>query len=369
LGTFEVATSAPDAAVDSATPALDVSVPTDATADTSSNDAGPTCAPGQAPCGQTCVDLQTNEQNCGRCGRSCGGSGCEKGACAKLVLATAEKPHGIAIDDTEVYFTTYNGGGSDFVATVSKKPGNALTKLAERQDLPSLLAIANKRVYWTNWSTGHVRSAGAPLGQFIENAQLPSGSGAPFGIVATGASVFAVSYDTGNVYSIPVTQGTPTEVGKTAKSATSMAALNNSLFVTAQNNPGAGLYRVNPATKESMNLAAGARAWGVAAAGTSVYFSDHIAGTITRIALGGGGGITVIAKNLGAPRGVAVDNTHVYWADFGTGSIARVPRDAQAVTPEEVIATGLSGVTSIALDANFVYFAALNAGVVGKVAK
>jgi hypothetical protein len=346
-------------------PSIDGANPGDANA----GDAALVCDGGKSACGQACVDLQTDAQNCGRCGRSCGGTGCALGMCNPVTLAMVDKPHGIAVDDTNVYFTTYMGGGSDFVASVPKNAGKPINKLAQGQDLPSLLALANQRVYWTNFTEGQVVSTGATAVPSVTTTQLPLGSRGAFGIVADGATEFAVSFESGSVFSISPTEIAPTEVGKTAKSATSMAALNNFLFVAAQSEPGAGLYRVNPATKESTKLASGAKAWGVATSGSSVYFSDHVAGTITRIALSGAATITVIAKNLGAPRGLAADNTHVYWADFGTGTIARVPRDAQAITKEEVIATDLSGVTSIALDDNFVYFAALNTGVVGKVAK
>jgi sugar lactone lactonase YvrE len=291
-----------------------------------------------------------------------------------VVLASnVDKPHGVAIDNNNVYFTTYSSGGNDFVASAPKTAGGAYTKLAQGQDLPSLMAIANQRLYWTNWTTGHVRSVGLPMGQ-VSEVLLPSGSGAPFGIassgVGLGAKVFAVSYDTGKVFSIPLTTGgAAVDVGQTANAATSMVLVGDFAFVAVQKGAGAGLYRVNTTTKDSVNLATGANAWGVAASpGNAVYFSDHVIGAVFRVTQTPAS-VVAIAKNLAGPRGIAVDNTHVYWAEFGKGRVARVPRDTPSVAQEEIVATGLSGVTSIALDDQFVYFAAMDTGIVGKVAK
>ncbi len=44
--------------------------------------AGPTCTPAFAECSGLCVDLQTDNSNCGTCGNTCGdGEICEKGKC------------------------------------------------------------------------------------------------------------------------------------------------------------------------------------------------------------------------------------------------------------------------------------------------
>jgi hypothetical protein len=51
------------------------------------------------------------------------------------------------------------------------------------------------------------------------------------------------------------------------------------------------------------------------------------------------------------------------------GRVRPRTRNATSPTTPEIVATDLAGVNTIALDDNFVYFAALNTGVVGKVAK
>src|SRR3712207_5344018 len=46
------------------------------------------CPPGQGCCNRTCVDLQSDPNNCGSCGNSCGASDkCQQGECV-IVLCT-----------------------------------------------------------------------------------------------------------------------------------------------------------------------------------------------------------------------------------------------------------------------------------------
>ena len=41
------------------------------------------CSSGQLMCGDSCVNVQTDPQNCGSCGKSCGnGSSCQGGSCS-----------------------------------------------------------------------------------------------------------------------------------------------------------------------------------------------------------------------------------------------------------------------------------------------
>jgi len=45
--------------------------------------AGPTCSSGQLECSGTCINVQTDSQNCGACGKTCGsGSTCQNGTCS-----------------------------------------------------------------------------------------------------------------------------------------------------------------------------------------------------------------------------------------------------------------------------------------------
>ena len=81
LGTPDTGFIEPDAG----TP--DVGTPDAGTPDVGTPDVGG-CATGETMCGGGCVDLQTNTQHCGRCGRACGdGEACTAGSCSATCAA------------------------------------------------------------------------------------------------------------------------------------------------------------------------------------------------------------------------------------------------------------------------------------------
>jgi hypothetical protein len=102
---------------------------TDAGADSGSvNDGGPTDATGDAPasmsdactgggcddvgcpgaevrCSGACVDLTSSSDNCGRCGRDCGGGACIGNQCQpETLIASIDQPTGFAVDSHGIYF-------------------------------------------------------------------------------------------------------------------------------------------------------------------------------------------------------------------------------------------------------------------------
>lgn len=73
----------------------------------STNDAAPMCMAGETLCGTSCVVLDKSDDNCGRCGRSCGGATCTAGACGVALLRdNIAGLGGFDIDPTTLYFTS-----------------------------------------------------------------------------------------------------------------------------------------------------------------------------------------------------------------------------------------------------------------------
>ena len=80
-------------------------------------------------------------------------------------------------------------------------------------------------------------------------------------------------------------------------------------------------------------------------------------------------GVLTLATGLSNPTDIAVDDTSVYWAEYGSGTVKKVSKDGGAVT---TLASGLYSATSLAVDSSYVYFAddvGINAASIKKVSK
>lgn len=112
----------------------------------------------------------------------------------------------------------------------------------------------------------------------------------------------------------------------------------------------------------------------VAVDGANAYFTSggHGAGpsggetgsAVYAVALAGGAP-TKLADALYA-QGIAVDATHVYYADADAGELRRVPIAGGA---SELVVAGVGVVEALAVDETHVFFASKSAGIVGSVEK
>ncbi len=80
--------------------------PPDSSAPDAGGDAAMTCPGKLVPCGSVCTDLSSSNENCGACGKSCGGGICTNSACGVAVVRdNIAKLNGLAVDDASLYFT------------------------------------------------------------------------------------------------------------------------------------------------------------------------------------------------------------------------------------------------------------------------
>jgi hypothetical protein len=114
---------------------------------------------------------------------------------------------------------------------------------------------------------------------------------------------------------------------------------------------------------------------GLAVDSSHVYWANVFAGTIARANLDGTGVDQNFITGAVAPLAVAVDSGHVYWADQGTcattcpppqpgdGLIGRANLDGTGVDLSFI--TGITP-TDVAVDANHVYWGDTNLGAIGR---
>ncbi|MEO8876642.1 MAG: hypothetical protein ABI461_13710, partial [Polyangiaceae bacterium] len=137
-----------------------------------------TCPSGQSACGTTCADLKSTDENCGKCGHSCGGVGCVNSRCnATDVLTGLNSPTGIATSNGTDQFI-FNAGG---VISRCAKTGcaNAATKewsgATYKTQVGSPLTISNGQGGGEGYAT-LVNTTAAPSTQLFAYGAITQGS-------------------------------------------------------------------------------------------------------------------------------------------------------------------------------------------------
>lgn len=276
-------------------------------------------------------------------------------------------PHALALDSTDVYFSSTDGGVNTTQVRRVPKSGGASTLLAASQRGVTNLHVDGSNVYWyylndINNAQGYVRQVPTSGGSVITLATDANGlRGATFD--ATDAYWVGAN---GDLRRVPLGTSASTVIG--------------SLY----GNPGTELYMVNDASRlyfgQSQFSSAGL--WSAPKTGGSPAAYQQLAGTnvdidandLYFIALGGaapssvqkipkvGGTATVLSPALSNTRDIAVDSSGVYVSD--SAGIHLVPL---AGGPMKTLLATYS--QTIALDATSVYFADYNGGTISRLAK
>jgi hypothetical protein len=330
-----------------------------------------TCDPGYSTCSTgccSCGDVQTDPNNCGTCGHSCGGRACVDGVCGGTVIATSQaNAYAIAADDDNVYWTTTGADSSVVQAPVGG--GGATVLYSSANDFPAALAVVSGQVYFTDEIqpgsvsrvpigggasvpvAGNLMYPGALVASggtlyFTQDdytsqtggsiASTPAGGGAvtqiagdqSFGqttsLAVGGGMVYWTTYS--DVLSAPVGGGTPvTVVSQTYPYAVAADATN---VYWGSGLDGGVVLQQAVGGGSPITLASGQYyPNGIAVDATSVYWTtgQGAAGTVMKIPIGGGTAVT-LAANQADPQGIAINSTTVFWVDFGDGTIKSVPK-------------------------------------------
>jgi hypothetical protein len=330
-----------------------------------------TCEPGYTSCATGCCgcgDVQTDPNNCGTCGHSCGAEACVDGVCGAAVIATSQaNAYAIAADDVNVYWTTTGADSSVLQAPVGG--GGATVLYSSANDFPAAIAVVSGQVYFTDEiQPGSVSRV--PIGG---GASVPVASNLtyPGALAASGGTLFFTENDYtsqngGSVASTPVGGGPITTIAGSQLfgQSTSLAVAGGSVFWTTYSDvlmapAGGGMATTIASQTYAYSVAADATNvyWGsglnggvvlqqaigggspvtlasgqyypngIAVDATSVYWTtgQGAAGTVMKVPIGGGTAVT-LAANQADPQAIALNSTRVFWVDFGDGSIKSVPK-------------------------------------------
>jgi hypothetical protein len=131
------------------------------------------------------------------------------GGTAVVFAQSQSSPKGIAVDDTDVYWSSWQ--------EVKKSPQASLllTKLSTQESFPFALAMDDTDVYWTDGYAYSIRKSSKNGGGASTLAQLPSSHGA-HSIALDAANVFWVDREGDAVQSVPKLGGTVAKLATAA---------------------------------------------------------------------------------------------------------------------------------------------------------
>ncbi len=314
---------------------------------------------GMTVCNGTCVDLQTDNANCGGCGLTC--TACSAGEC--LVQLASNIPHasGIAINAIKAYVTSYQASGNIYSMSLSGGGPTNLTP-ANPQNGPFGIVVDAQYVYWTN-----------NLGNTV--ARMPLGGGvAPTTVASSQSSPTGIAIDSNNLYW--TNASTPGQVMKAALSnlavATLVGGINGPVGIAVDSTYAyVALESDDYVIKVLLsNGSVAAQVTGfqnnpywLAIDSTNVYFTNQAtSGDAHQVAQSASmnAGISLGAANQ--PQGIATDGANVYWAAGNTIYKSAVG----ATNGGKAIATSQSGAAFVAVDGTSVYWTNETAGTVMK---
>ena len=318
--------------------------------------------PGLSLCGSYCTFLESDPSNCGSCGYVCaGGAPCYAGKCLAgsptYLVAQLGRPDDVAVDTSTVYWTDQVAGE---IGAVGKSGGVALT-LATGLDQPYRMDLAGGRIYFTTvgdtqpgvWSMSV--TGGTPL-LLLGGDSFDS----PYDVVVDGGTLFCSTYD--KIRFLPAGGGGSATTLFGAGDLILRIALDaDRVYWTEYNG---GLVRsVSRSGGPVSTLASGLdHPEGVVVDGSYLYIAEvGVGNQCGQAGLGRilrlpklGGAVVALATTDGCdPNEVAIDDGYVYWAEYTSGNVSRVPKGGG---PVEFVAVNQVGPSELAVDQTSVYW-------------
>jgi hypothetical protein len=315
----------------------------------------------------SCGDVQNDPRNCGYCGHDCGTATCSAGVCeSAVVIGGQADAWTIAVDETNVYWSTQTSSPTDYNGAVRMAPvgGGPPSVVASALGWPGGITVDATNIYWTD-EIGTVAKraiAGGPI------TTIASNQNSPYGIAVDATSVYFTldPYQAqGGVSKAGIGGGggtTPIASGETTPM--SIAVNANGIFWTTA----VDLMTAPVAGGPAVAFATNQYPYAVTTDATNVYWGAGIdGGAIYKQKVSGGPTVT-LAKNQYYPNAVAVDATSVYWSigHGGTGTVAKVSKNGG--TPI-TLAVNQAYPTGVAVNSTRVFWVNFGDGTIRSVPK
>jgi hypothetical protein len=329
-----------------------------------------------------CGDLQTNPDNCGRCGHGCFGGGCEGGVCQPVTLAPNIEPWNLAVDDASVYWTQPIDG---LVAKVDKSLGGTPVTLLSNPSpnmavlFPIQVATDGTNVYVTDQEGANAYACA--VGGCGNNPKVlavvdqNNNQGGTFAITVDPGFVY-FSDLLGNVWRVSKTgngdagasllgaylggQASANFAGATSITVDSTFAY----FTNSGDNTVQKLPLEAGVDGSSTTLVATGNGSGnviVNANGLLYWTVSGNPGTVDSVSVTGGTP-NAVAGSQPYPIGVALDQTNIYWLDYGSnmngtsGNVLTCP--LTNCSSPTVLASGVNNGLAVVVDNDAVYWTA-----------
>jgi hypothetical protein len=295
-----------------------------------------TCTQPLTACNGACVDVQTDNGNCGACGAACAGT-CLAGKCAvtETLASPVREAEILAVGPTGVYFSS---GGSSWLNYTDATllgvhlDGGTVATLGAAEGVFGV-ALDSTNVYWTA-DQGIVAKTPIAGGSTVT---LASGVSSPGFVAVQGSNVYwtttgtsAGSHLDGAVLTVPVAGGGVTTIASGQHWSGGLATDATNVYWACS---GTGPTHYTDGTIMKAPLAGGApttmasgrnASWALAVDANNVYWVDNGTGanhyqdgTVLQMPLAGGS-VTTLASAQHQPYGITVDSSSVYWVNQGT---------------------------------------------------
>lgn len=295
---------------------------------------GPTCeTPRNHDCNKDgyCDDIQSDPQNCGGCGRDCGGGSCSDGKCSAIMLAFGQPLSNFAIDAEHAFWTMRVPNVSYcMVKRVDKNGTNAVivhdSKVIDYQNCTGALAVDNDNVYWASLGTSGIlrmMPRGNTEGQGLVERTLT----VPNALASDGTTLFWQDIQGALVKMDRTLQGNPTTLAPNGTALAGQLAVDaTSLYGVkwSQDYKTADLIAVPKQGGTPIVTSPGEKVYGLRLDGSKLAYAT----TKAVRDLDPQSHVTSdIATNLPSGTGYALDERNLYFADLSTGSVLQIGRD------------------------------------------